>query len=182
MQARHHLIAPARTAEQVAGDLVGIHSSDPATVYLSLRNRIAGFTVAEFDEAMYHRHSLTRILGMRRTLFVVPLDLATVIDASCTRALVPNERRRTVQLMEAEGITNAPAVLEAACRATLAALRVAEEPIAARSLTPAIPELQMQVTIAADKAYTARPNLLGLNPSSGPGRNLSGSMPPPPHT
>lgn len=159
MLARHHLIEPAGTIEQVAGDLVGLHSSDPATVYLSLRSRIAGFTVADFDAAMYHRRSLTRILGMRRTLFVVPLDLAAVIDASCTQALVPTERRRTVQLMEAEGVTDAPAVLEAACQATLAALRAAEDPIAARSLTPAIPELQMQVAIAADKAYAARPNL-----------------------
>ena len=69
MLARHHLIEPAGTIEQVAGELVGLHSSDPATVYLSLRSRIAGFTVADFDAAMYHRRSLTRILGMRRTLF-----------------------------------------------------------------------------------------------------------------
>jgi len=157
--ARHHLTTPARSIEQVAGDLVGIHSTDPATVYLSLRNRIAGFTVADFDAAMYERHSMTRILGMRRTLFVAPLDLAAVIDAACTKALVANERRRTVQLMEAEGIADAPATLEAACRATLAALHAAAEPIAARFLTPAIPELQMQVTMAADKAYAARPNL-----------------------
>lgn len=159
MLARQHLIDRSGSIEQVAGDLVGIHSTDPVTVYLSLRNRIAGFAVTDFEDAMYERRSMTRILGMRRTLFVVPLDLAAVIDASCTKALVANERRRTVQLMEAEGIADAPATLEAAIQATLAALRAADEPIAARSLTPAIPELQMQVTMAADKAYAARPNL-----------------------
>lgn len=154
---RHHLAArldgdeAAGSVERVAGDLVGIHSTDPATVYLSLYNRISGFTVAHLDAALFERRSLMRILGMRRTMFVVPLDLAAVVDASCTRALIPNERRRTVQLMQAEGIT------DAACRVTLAFLRTAGEPFAARSLTPAVPQLRMQVTMAAGKQYSARP-------------------------
>jgi hypothetical protein len=154
---RQHLATPIDSVEQVAGDLVGIHATDPATVYLSLYNRIATFTVADLDAALFERRSLTRVLGMRRTMFVVPLDLAAVVDAACTKALVANERRRTVQLMQAEGVADAAAVLEDACQATLAVLRAADEPLAARSLTPAVPQLQMQVTMAPDKPYTARP-------------------------
>ena len=157
MLTRHHLAASGPGVEAVAGDLVGIHSTDPATVYLSLYNRLAGFTVADLDDALYERRTLTRILGMRRTLFVAPLDLAAVIDASCTKALVAIERKRTAQLLEAEGIANAADVLEAACAATLAALRDADGPLPARALTPAVQQLQTTVSLAPGKKYAAQP-------------------------
>ena len=38
--------------------------------------------------ALYDRRSVVRMLGMRRTLFVVPTDLAGVMDEACTKALV----------------------------------------------------------------------------------------------
>lgn len=154
---RQHLATPTNSVERVAGDLVGIHSTDPATVYLSLHNRMTGFTITDLDTALFERRSLLRILGMRRTMFVVPLDLAAIVDASCTKALVANERRRTVQLMEADGIADAAVVLEDACQATLAALQASDEPLPARSLTPSVPELRVQVTMAPGKPYTARP-------------------------
>ena len=135
----------------------GLHSTDPATVYLSLYNRLAGFRVADLDDALYERRTLTRILGMRRTLFVVPRDLAAVIDAACTKALIAGERRRTFQLLEAEGIENAADVLESACRATLDALRDADGPIPARNLTPLVQELGTRVTMAPGKKYEAAP-------------------------
>lgn len=155
--ARQRLATPTTGIEEVAGDLVGIHSTDPATVYLSLYQRVRDFIVGDLDTALFERRSLMRILGMRRTMFVVPLDLAAVIDAACTKLLVANERRRTVQLMEAEGIADPAAVLEQACRATLAFLLAADEPVAARAMTPAIPELRTQVTMAADRSYSSRP-------------------------
>ena len=78
---------PSTRLEQVAGDLAGLHSSDPATVYLSLRARVKGFRNGDLDAALYDRRSLLRLLGMRRTMFVVPLDLAAEMDASCARGL-----------------------------------------------------------------------------------------------
>jgi hypothetical protein len=157
MLARHHLAIPGGSVEQIADALVGLHATDPATVYLSLYNRLAGFRVADLDDALYERRTLTRILGMRRTLFVAPRDLAAVIDAACTRALVDRERRRTIQLLEAEGIENAADVLESACRATLAALRDADGPLPARNLTPLVQELGTRVTMAPGKKYEAAP-------------------------
>ena len=79
---RHDLAGPCASVEQVAGDLVGVHSSDPATVILSLRARLDPFVVADLEDALYERRSLLRMLAMRRTMFVVPLDLAAVMDAS----------------------------------------------------------------------------------------------------
>jgi hypothetical protein len=157
MLSRHRLADPGGSVEQVADALVGLHSTDPATVYLSLYNRLAGFGVADLDDALYERRTLTRILGMRRTLFVAPRELAAVIDAACTRALIVRERRRTIQLLEAEGIENAADVLESACRATLAALRGADGPLPARNLTPLVQELRTRVTMAPGKKYEAAP-------------------------
>src|SRR6478735_4305035 len=85
---RHHLARTATTVEEVAGDVVGLHSSDPATVVLSARARLDPFDVADLEDALYERRTLLRMLAMRRTMFVVPLDLAAVMEASCTKALV----------------------------------------------------------------------------------------------
>jgi hypothetical protein len=158
MVARQHLDAPAASVEAVAGDLVGLHATDPATVYLSARQRLAGFTLDDLDAALYDRRTLARVLGMRRTMFVVPLDLAAVVDASCTKALIGPERRRTAQLLEAEGIEAGDAFVDRACAATLAVLRRGE-PLAGRSITPIVDELQQQVLLAEGKAYEARTSI-----------------------
>ena len=152
---RHRLAVPGRGVEDVAGDLVGLHATDPATVYLSLQQRLPDFSIADLDAAMYDRRSVTRILGMRRTMFVVPLDLAAVVDAACTKSLIAPERRRTVQLLEAEGIESGEALVDDACAATLALLRKGE-PLPARAITPIVSQLQQQVLLAEGKRYEAR--------------------------
>lgn len=152
---RHRLAVPGRSVEEVAGDLTGLHATDPATVYLSLQQRLPGFKVGDLDAALYERRSLTRLLGMRRTMFVVPLDLAGVVDAACTRSLIVPERRRTVQLLEAEGIDGGEALIADACAATQALLDNGE-PLPARALTPVVTELQQQVLLAEGKPYQAR--------------------------
>ncbi len=158
MLVRHHLAAPASTVEAVAGELVGLHATDPATVYLSLQQRVAGFTLADLDDALYLRRSLVRLLGMRRTMFVVPLDLAAVVDAVCTKALVTPERRRTVQLVEAEGISAADTFVDDACSAVLDVLRDGP-PLPGRALTPLVAQLQQRVLLAEGKPYEARVSL-----------------------
>src|SRR6266498_3110029 len=51
---------------------------------------------------------LVRILGMRRTMFVVPLDLAAIVQAACTRAIAIRDRRRTIQILTQCGIADDP--------------------------------------------------------------------------
>ena len=138
---RHHLARPAATVEQVAADLVGLHSTDPATVVLSLRARLDPFAVADLEDALYERRTLLRMLAMRRTMFVVPLDLAAVMNASCTRALVPVERRKLVALLEEGGVTgDVDAWIERVGDETVAALR-AHGPLPASQLTKLVPDL-----------------------------------------
>ena len=44
------------------------------------------------------------MIGMRRTLFVLPLELAAVVHAACTRAIADAQRRRYAKLIEERGI------------------------------------------------------------------------------
>ena len=70
---RHGLARPFDSVEDATASLVGLHASDPATVYLSARARVRDFVHTDLEDALYERRSLVRMLGMRRTLFVVPV-------------------------------------------------------------------------------------------------------------
>lgn len=150
---RHHLAAPAVSVEKAAGDLVGLHSSDPVTVYLSSWATVGGFEVGDLEDALYQRRSLVRILGMRRTLFVVPIDLAVVIDSCCTRAFVPTERRRLIRLVEAQKLAeDGAAWLKLLEERIMEALAVGGE-VAAVELTREIPELGLQIRFGEGKTW-----------------------------
>ena len=150
---RHRLAVPAATVESVAGDLVGLHSSDPATVYLSALARVDGFAVADLEAALYERRSLVRMLGMRRTMFVVPPDLAAVMDAACTRALAPAERRRLIGLLEDQDVTgDGAAWLEDVEERVMAALQARGEATAVE-LTADEPELGRKLTFGEGKTW-----------------------------
>ncbi|HEX2504197.1 MAG TPA: crosslink repair DNA glycosylase YcaQ family protein, partial [Miltoncostaeaceae bacterium] len=74
---RHRLAGrPAAGPVEVARDLVALHATDPATVHLSAAARVREPDVAAVERALYEDRSLIRMLGMRRTMFVVPDELA----------------------------------------------------------------------------------------------------------
>ena len=154
---RHHLAARAPSAEETAAAMVGLHSSDPASVYLSAWARVDGFVPAGLEEALYRRRSLVRMLGMRRTLFVVPVDLATVMHEACTKARAPAERRRLVRMLEEQGIAAAgrgERWLDRVASATLEALRVRGE-ASARELTADVPELGTKLDFGRGTTWAA---------------------------
>src|SRR5438552_2164967 len=92
---RHHLARSclADSPLQVAQDLVALHATDPATVFLSLAARLEQPEVQTVEHALYESRALMRMLGMRRTMFVVPTDFAPVVQAACTRAVAQRLRR-----------------------------------------------------------------------------------------
>ncbi|MGI9097987.1 MAG: winged helix DNA-binding domain-containing protein [Solirubrobacteraceae bacterium] len=154
---RHHLAPAALTDDvaAVAGDLAGLHATDPATVVLAARARLRAPAPQAIEDALYVERSVVRILGMRRTMFVVSVELAPVVQAACTRALVPGERRRFVALLESAGVTDDGArwLLETE-QATLAALVVRGEATAAQ-LSEDVPALRTKIAVAQDKPYAA---------------------------
>ncbi len=152
---RHHLARPATSVDDVAGGQAGLHSSDPASVHLSAWARVTGFTPADLEDALYERRSLVRMLGMRRTLFVVPLDLAAVMNEACTKALAPGERKRLVRMLEEQGIApsgKSERWLDRVAADTLRAISARGE-ATARELTKDVPELGAKLSFGEGKTW-----------------------------
>ncbi len=158
LAARHRLAPTARSDDVVAvsRDLLGLHGTDPASVYLSAWARMRDPEVGAIDGALYDDRSLVRVLGMRRTMFVLPVELVPVVHAACTRAIAVVERRRTVQFIEQSGFTDDVAAwLAEVEEATLAALKVRGEALATE-LSVAEPRLAGQILLAQGKSYAGK--------------------------
>jgi hypothetical protein len=154
---RHHLAPKARVADvvELAGDLVGLHGSDPATVYLSAAARLrkpAG-AVAALERALYDDRALVRTLCMRRTMFVVPLDVVPVVQAACTDPLVPAERKRLERMLEENGVSSDGARwLRRVEAKTLSELNARGEATGSE-LSKAVPELREQLSFGEGKTW-----------------------------
>src|SRR5947199_3851757 len=98
--ARRHRLAPqtrAATPEEVAAALVALHATDPATVHLAALARLAPPSVAEVERALYDDRTLVRMLGMRRTMFIVPTGLAPVVQSACADEIAKRQRKLLIQ-------------------------------------------------------------------------------------
>ncbi|MFD7321456.1 winged helix DNA-binding domain-containing protein [Streptomyces sp. NPDC059875] len=101
---RHRLAGAARadSAEAVAGSLVALHATDPASVFLAVGARLSGQAgvegpVRDLERALYEDRTLTRMHGMRHTIFVFPTDLTPAVHASTTRDVATRERAMLVK-------------------------------------------------------------------------------------
>jgi hypothetical protein len=97
------------------------------------------------------------MLGMRRTLFVVPVDLAPVMHEACTKARVPAERRRLVRMLEEQGVVAAgrgERWLDRVASATFEALGARGE-ASARELTADVPELGTKLNFGQGATWAA---------------------------
>ena len=150
---RHRLSKPTRSVDEAAEAVVGLHSSDPTSVYLSARARVKGFEPAALETALYERKSVVRMLGMRRTMFVVPVDVAAAMDVACTQPISVGERKRLIALIESQGLAkDATGWLKKVEARTLAALQDAGEATAAQ-LTKVVPELRAKLEMGAGKTW-----------------------------
>lgn len=153
LAARHRLARPADGVVAAAADMVGLHASDPVTVYLSAWARVPGFVRGDLEAALYDDRVLLRMLGMRRTMFVVPPDLAAVMQAGCTDALLAPQRRRLVKMLGEQGIAPEPeAWLVDVESRVLAALAYRGEATAVE-LTEDVPELGTKLMFGGGKKW-----------------------------
>jgi hypothetical protein len=105
--ARRHHLAPGNrvsSATAVARDIVGLHSTDPATVFVAAWARMRSAEVAGIERELYDDRSLVRVLVMRRTAFVLPPEEAAIALAACARSVGQVQRRQLVQWIEKAGI------------------------------------------------------------------------------
>ncbi|WP_249714847.1 winged helix DNA-binding domain-containing protein [Rhizomonospora bruguierae] len=158
---RHRLAPGAHAPEPVAvaRALVALHATDPATVFLSAAARLREPPVAAVEEALYERRMLIRMLGMRRTMFVVPVELAPVVQAACTDAIAAVERRRLLQDLARCGVGDEAWLAEVE-EATVAAL-VKRGTATAAQLAEDEPRLRSQLVMAEGKSYQAVTNVTG---------------------
>ncbi|MEV4555447.1 winged helix DNA-binding domain-containing protein [Kitasatospora sp. NPDC049285] len=155
--ASRHRLAPgvrAERAEQVGHDLVALHATDAATVFLAVAARLASPGVADTERALYRDRTLLRLHGMRNTLFVVAAELAPDLYASTTAKVAARERTRLLKSFAAAGLDAAwTARTEAAVRAAL--LDAPDGELTGTQLSAAVPELRAEMVYGAGTSYEA---------------------------
>jgi Winged helix DNA-binding domain len=156
--ARHHL-APSTRADDpvtVADDLVGVHGTDPASVYLGLRARMRELSRDDMAAALYEDRTLLKVVGMRRTMFVVSVPTAGIVQAAATVDIGATERKRTVRMIQEAGIAEDAERWIAAVEAeTMDVLSELGEATAA-DLTKRVPGLREQISFGAGKKWAGK--------------------------
>lgn len=153
--ARHHLATPCLDGiPTIAGDLVGLHSSDPATVYLSAWARSpSGFQPADLEGALYDDKELLRVLGMRMTMFVVPPDLAARLDVACATPISVAEVKRLARMLEQQGIADDGAAWIDRVSARVLSVLERRGPSTANEIKKEVPELENKLHFGEGKSW-----------------------------
>ena len=152
---RHRLAPQARSddAAAITDSVVALHASDPATVHLSVATRMATPIAGAAEDALYDERSLVRMLGMRRTMFVVPTGLAPVVQAASSNDVAAAERRKVLRALEADGVQDGPDLLRALEDDTLDAL-AANGGAYATELSSALPQMSATVPMGSGRWRT----------------------------
>ena len=154
-----HALAPAAragTPEQATEAVTVLHSTEPATVYLSLWARVHGLRVADVDRALYDDRTLVKQLAMRRTLFVFPRDLMPAAWGSASARTAGAEGRRMAKDVERAGVADDGAAwLAEACDAVLARLRDEPDGLTGVEVRAAVPALAVQVALPAGGVWAS---------------------------
>ncbi len=95
---RHRLTAATRTDDvrAISDDLIALHASDPATVYLAALVRMNKPSITAVERALHDDRSLVRHHAMRRTLWVMNPDIARLAHGAATAKVAATERKRTL--------------------------------------------------------------------------------------
>jgi hypothetical protein len=158
---RHHLAPGERVGTMAAAvdGVIALHGTDPASVYLSAWARTRNVDKAAVEQALYEERSLIRMLGMRRTVFVVPAGLMPVVQSACTDQIAERLRRQLIQVVAAAGIApDAATWLKDVSEGTVRVLTTRGSATGAE-LARDEPRLRTQIIAAADNPYGGAVNL-----------------------
>src|SRR6185437_10994397 len=157
---RHLLGAPVATVGEVTESMVALHATDPVTVYLSAWAR-SRCRVEDVDDALYAQRAVVRMLGMRRTMFVVPAPLAGVVQAACTDDVAQRMRRQLEKDLAKGGVggADAGAWLRDVEAGVLRALAARSGGATGAQLSADEPRLRTQLVYAEGKSYGGAANI-----------------------
>ena len=154
---RHRLLAATRTDDvaTIADSVVALHSTDPATVYLSAMARMKHPSIEAVSKALYDDRTVVRHHAMRRTLWVFTPQMARWAHAACTVAVATTQWKRLAKMVEDSGVaTDGAAWAQVAKADTLAAL-TSLGTATARQVGQAVPELTMKLHLKVGGANVA---------------------------
>jgi hypothetical protein len=133
--------------------MVVLHATDAASVFLEARARMAESSPAKIEHELYSEPTVLRMLAMRRTLFLVPMEDVPIVHAAASLAIGEAERRRTIGMLTDAGFGPDPAQLLAELEEVgLAAVRAAGEATTAE-IGALDPRLSQRMTVSRGKAY-----------------------------
>ncbi|EHK80224.1 winged helix DNA-binding domain-containing protein [Saccharomonospora azurea] len=157
---RHRLATDAAAADpvDVADSLVALHSTDPATVYLSTWARTRDPRHAPLQHALYDDRRLLRLLAMRRTVFVTSRAVAPLVLTACAAEVADRERRKLITMLAENGIERPERFLTEARDAALSVLDARDE-ITAAELAGADPRLGTPLVLSRGKRYEGKQNV-----------------------
>jgi hypothetical protein len=161
---RHALCPAARSADpaEAARRVVALHATDPASVFLAAWARTESVAPAAIADAMYEQRTLVRMLGMRRTMFVVPADLTVVIEQSTMPRIAATQRRLLIKhLSDLTDVRDPEPWLADVERSVLRALAARGGSATAEQLSADEPRLRTTLVMAAGKPYEARQTITG---------------------
>jgi hypothetical protein len=166
---RHRLTTPTRTDDvaAIAESVVALHSSDPATVYLSATARMRHPSIDAVSKALYDDRTVVRHHAMRRTLWVFTPEVARIAHAACTEALAVNQRRLLAKMVEDSGVAEDGAAWARTAKAETLAALASMGPATAREVGKKVPRLtdKLQLIVAGRTVNTQSAHtrlLLGL--------------------
>ncbi|WP_222706500.1 winged helix DNA-binding domain-containing protein [Aeromicrobium terrae] len=148
---RHALAAPAPDVVEAARAVVALHGTDPATTVLSALARTDGASPADMERTLYDDKALVRVLAMRRTVFAVPRENATVVLAGAGDVVARQQRTLLAKMLVESGVTADPEPwIEKAEAAALAVIAEAGE-VTGPELAAADPMLGSRVKAGSGK-------------------------------
>ena len=132
-----------------------LHSTEPATVHLSLRARVDGLTVADVDRALYADRTLVKQLAMRRTLFVFPRDLLPAAWGSASARVAAALSTRLAKEVETAGIADDGAAWLEDAKAGVLDVLAGGRAMTAQEIRGQVPVLEARLDLAPGKKYAA---------------------------
>lgn len=148
---RHRLVPAERTDDvtQIVDDVVALHSSDPATVFLSVAVRMVHPSVEVIEAALYEDRTLLRHHAMRRTLWVMTPETARRAHASSTEKILGKEVEKAISwLAAADGVDDPARWFEESTERLIEVVR-RHYPITTREVGVEVPDIAAVKLVAA---------------------------------